>query len=587
MSEFWSEELLSGYLDDELSPSERSHVDAHLKDNPRDRERLRELQLQRELWHPCQSFSVPASFQDQVMRSIQQSTPDQSAEPLSPAAEFADELKTTPLSPPKPKRNNVWSWKATASVLATLATLILIVVVFPRNLFNEVHTATSSVDSAKAVESEESAAVPSEKLNLRPESARANSAAANDMDRHAIPESSDTRGHMATPRETPKMGNELRQAPRNRAPVNGQEEKSQLKAGVGRSQIAGEPQKGFDEADVQSKDDFNMKRVQPIESANAPVPPGAFFAPPRDRLDFYVIDTDSPNATLGHLLSSTLTPIIDPSSIAQEQLQLDDSEDRTEKFTESTAGVELDVLMLAPVQTPVWANASNDLILLQMSLTEQELRTFFGELGGTSERLAFSAERDGYFAPENIVDRNSQSFPPTDLHPATLNDQMQTNDSSKAGRGGGRGGGGRDAGGGGGRGAGGGGFGDNGLADDSLEGHPPEMFSVDESRIAATVDWESRVLRYVLLDNPVKLGIARSSTSEELDSEEKAVFEKEKGAVNLNSLADDSIAAKLVLDQEMEPRHTYWILVRRSASQVQKEEAAETTDEPKPPKDAP
>ena len=168
MSDFWSDELMSGYLDGELSPSERLQVEAHLKENPRDQERLREFEQQRQCWQSLKSFTLTNSFQSKVMESIRSGSPEQDPSSQPPLV--------SPAVSPKPSPKKAWSWKATASVIAALATMILVAIVFPKNFLTEPTTLSSQADSAAPDKEPKQAKQPSE-FAARERAGQANSAA--------------------------------------------------------------------------------------------------------------------------------------------------------------------------------------------------------------------------------------------------------------------------------------------------------------------------------------------------------------------------------------------------------------------------
>ena len=62
------EELISAFLDDELSPSERQHVESKLADHPEMRQVLADLQEQSQAIQDLPKYQLGNDFADRLMK---------------------------------------------------------------------------------------------------------------------------------------------------------------------------------------------------------------------------------------------------------------------------------------------------------------------------------------------------------------------------------------------------------------------------------------------------------------------------------------------------------------------------------------
>ena len=116
MSDFWSNELVTDYLDDRLSPEEKMRVDEHLQANPQDRGVLTEYQEMQKALRETQRYELDEGFSSRVVQSIQMATRNiESGE--------TDELHQTARSA---KKSSTVPWRYTASMIASLAVILLL-----------------------------------------------------------------------------------------------------------------------------------------------------------------------------------------------------------------------------------------------------------------------------------------------------------------------------------------------------------------------------------------------------------------------------------------------------------------------------
>ncbi len=119
MSEFWSEDVISAYLDNQLTSHQRKQVETHLKNNPRDAEALREYQQLRIDIRHAPRYKLDNQFSDRVVRAIGKATP---ATDPAEAESALDQPKIIK------KGSDAVSWRAAASTIAALAATVLMVI---------------------------------------------------------------------------------------------------------------------------------------------------------------------------------------------------------------------------------------------------------------------------------------------------------------------------------------------------------------------------------------------------------------------------------------------------------------------------
>ncbi|MGI9519414.1 MAG: anti-sigma factor family protein, partial [Pirellulaceae bacterium] len=147
MSDFWSEERITDYLDDRLSQPERELVEAHLQENPGDAETLREFQQMREALRGAKTFKLDDGFSQRVLQSIQQlPQPVTVTAPMSPMVERSRESMI------KSNGGLQTNWRYTAGMIAAIAaTLLLAVFLVPWNR-TPVNSAQVSKNEMQAAE---------------------------------------------------------------------------------------------------------------------------------------------------------------------------------------------------------------------------------------------------------------------------------------------------------------------------------------------------------------------------------------------------------------------------------------------------
>jgi hypothetical protein len=117
MTHSFSDELLSAYLDDELSSGERDAVEAHLATSPADRELLEELRSLRGELQLLPATAASAGFADRVVAAAVAAKGRATAVTVTPA---------TPAAPAIRKTGRWVTWSA-AALLASAAAIVLIV----------------------------------------------------------------------------------------------------------------------------------------------------------------------------------------------------------------------------------------------------------------------------------------------------------------------------------------------------------------------------------------------------------------------------------------------------------------------------
>ena len=75
MNENWSEELISAYLDGELSPSERAAVERRVKRHPEDARLLKELRQLHQDLENVPRYKLDAEFSQRVINAAGQIAP--------------------------------------------------------------------------------------------------------------------------------------------------------------------------------------------------------------------------------------------------------------------------------------------------------------------------------------------------------------------------------------------------------------------------------------------------------------------------------------------------------------------------------
>lgn len=116
MSDFWSNELVTDYLDDRLSPEEKMRVDEHLQANPRDRGLLAEYQEMQQALRETPRYELDEAFSSRVLQSIKISA--RNVEP-GEAVEVHQAVRST-------KKSATAQWRYTASMIASLAAILLL-----------------------------------------------------------------------------------------------------------------------------------------------------------------------------------------------------------------------------------------------------------------------------------------------------------------------------------------------------------------------------------------------------------------------------------------------------------------------------
>ena len=116
MSDFWSNELVTDYLDDRLSPEEKMRVDEHLQANPQDRGLLAEYQEMQKALRETPRYELDDEFSNRVVQSIKMSAGI--VEP-NETVEVHQAVRST-------KKSATAQWRYTASMIASLAAILLL-----------------------------------------------------------------------------------------------------------------------------------------------------------------------------------------------------------------------------------------------------------------------------------------------------------------------------------------------------------------------------------------------------------------------------------------------------------------------------
>ena len=134
MSDFWSEELITDYLDDRLSQPERKQVEAHLQENPHDAETLQEFQLMRKTLRNAPSYQLDQGFSQRVVQALGNSPEIADAEtsPIASVKQIQAKSNRTE-SPLDSSARMTIGWRSVVGVVGALAaTLLLAIFLLPR-----------------------------------------------------------------------------------------------------------------------------------------------------------------------------------------------------------------------------------------------------------------------------------------------------------------------------------------------------------------------------------------------------------------------------------------------------------------------
>jgi anti-sigma factor RsiW len=109
-------EMLSAYLDDELTPAERDAVEARLEVSPDWRTELDDVRAARAAVRNLSVRDAPAGFWDAVLAHVEAETDDDTAEPAS----------VVPLAERRPRRRVAWFAAAAAAVAGIVVAVIAV-----------------------------------------------------------------------------------------------------------------------------------------------------------------------------------------------------------------------------------------------------------------------------------------------------------------------------------------------------------------------------------------------------------------------------------------------------------------------------
>jgi hypothetical protein len=202
MSDFWSQERITDYLDDRLSPEDRQQVEDYLRKHPQDAETLRDFrQIGKDLRN-SRSYRLDDEFSQRVLAAIGQ----------LPATDHPAESDFTVLPAARPRpAARARMWRYAAGLVTALAAMLLVAVIFnwraPRTRF----LSSNMQDSAGVAPNEADSAIGNqlrEQLD-QPE---------NPPDPVSSQPSADKadRGHSATPDGSSAVGTEPRSVLRAR-----------------------------------------------------------------------------------------------------------------------------------------------------------------------------------------------------------------------------------------------------------------------------------------------------------------------------------------------------------------------------------
>lgn len=148
MSIKWSDDLITGYLDQELDSAERQFVETEIKNDPAKRALLKKLRRTRKAMRSLPKHRLKTDLADQVLaqaaRQMNAADPPILAEPINNEPVSA-------ASRSKPSQGiHRSSWKVAAAMLTGLAAAIVLAFLsVPRNL--DVNSLSSLVDSSESI----------------------------------------------------------------------------------------------------------------------------------------------------------------------------------------------------------------------------------------------------------------------------------------------------------------------------------------------------------------------------------------------------------------------------------------------------
>ncbi len=117
MSNHWSEELITAYIDQRLDAQQRQEVEAYLAENAEARQMLRDFQKIRQQFSTAPEYKLDAGFSDRVLTAIDTQPVAQSSSQSQPPVQLAS---------PDSRQNNFWNWKTLSAAAAALAAAILV-----------------------------------------------------------------------------------------------------------------------------------------------------------------------------------------------------------------------------------------------------------------------------------------------------------------------------------------------------------------------------------------------------------------------------------------------------------------------------
>ena len=117
MSNHWSEELITAYIDQRLDAQQRQEVETYLAENAEAREMLRDFQKIRQQFSTAPEYKLDAGFSDRVLTAIDTQPAAQSSSHSQPSTQLAS---------PDSRQNNIWNWKTLSVAAAALAAAVLV-----------------------------------------------------------------------------------------------------------------------------------------------------------------------------------------------------------------------------------------------------------------------------------------------------------------------------------------------------------------------------------------------------------------------------------------------------------------------------
>lgn len=159
MSSFWSTERISDYLDDRLSVEERARVEEHLRENPADQEQLTEFIEMQQALRNAPRYELDSGFAGRVLNAIESSAPTDVGEVVT-GDEVANQTST------EPSKSSATNWRYTASMVASLAAILLLSAFLLPNDFrtDEMAQLSADADARTVLEDEKSPISQAEKL---------------------------------------------------------------------------------------------------------------------------------------------------------------------------------------------------------------------------------------------------------------------------------------------------------------------------------------------------------------------------------------------------------------------------------------